>query len=40
MTLDFKQTNLLNNLLLDEKKIDKLLYSAGPYWRYKTNKII
>ena len=40
MTLDFKQTNLLNNLLLDEKKIDKLLYSAGPYWRYKTKKII
>ena len=26
---------LLNELIKDEKKIDKILYSSGTYWDYK-----
>ena len=32
--------NLLNKLLNDEKKVDKSLYSSGPYWNYKNKKTI
>ena len=39
MALDKNQINLLDNLLFDQKKIDKKLYTAGPYWDYKTKKI-
>ena len=31
---------LLDLLIKDEKKIDKELYSSGPYWEYKKKKII
>lgn len=31
---------LLDNLIKDEKKINKLLYSSGPYWDYKNSKAI
>lgn len=31
--------NLLQTLIADEKKIDRNLYSAGPYWDYKCKKI-
>ena len=31
---------LLNSLVNDEKKINRKLYSAGPYWGYKTKKIL
>ena len=40
MTLNFEQAKLLDNLLVDEKKVDNKLYSAGPYWKYKTKKIL
>ena len=40
MTLNFEQAKLLDNLLVDEKKFDNKLYSAGPYWKYKTKKIL
>ena len=30
---------LLNTLLNDEKKIDRNLYSAGPYWDYKNTRM-
>ena len=40
MVLNTNQIKLLNNLLLDQKKVDKKLYSAGPYWDYKTKKIL
>jgi len=39
MTLNTNQIKLLNNLLLDQKKAKKKLYSTGPYWNYKTKKI-
>ncbi len=31
---------LLEKLITDEKKIDKELYSSGPYWDYKNSKAI
>ena len=31
---------LLNELIKDEKKINKILYSSGPYWNYKNRKTI
>ena len=31
---------LLDSLIKDEKKINKLLYSSGPYWDYKNSKAI
>ena len=31
---------LLNELIKDEKKIDKTLYSSGPYWDYKNSRAI
>ena len=31
---------LLNELIKDEKKIDKILYSSGPYWNYKISKAV
>ncbi len=31
---------LLNLLIKDEKKIDKELYSSGPYWNYKNRRAI
>ena len=31
---------LLDNLIKDEKKINKLLYSSGPYWDYKNSRVI
>ena len=31
---------LLDNLIKDERKINKKLYSAGSYWDYKGRKII
>ena len=40
MSLNINQTKLLNNLISDEKKFNKQLYSAGPYWDYKAKKII
>lgn len=32
--------NLLNELIKDEKKINRLLYSSGPYWDYKNRRAI
>ena len=32
--------NLLKKLVSDEKKIDRKLYSSGPYWNYKNSKAI
>jgi putative sugar O-methyltransferase len=31
---------LLDNLIKDEKKINRLLYSSGPYWDYKNSRAI
>ena len=31
---------LLDNLIKDEKKINRLLYSSGPYWDYKNSRSI
>ena len=31
---------LLDNLTKDEKKINRLLYSSGPYWDYKNSRSI
>lgn len=31
---------LLNKLIKDEKKINRLLYSSGPYWDYKNKRAI
>ena len=31
---------LLNLLIKDEKKIDRELYSSGPYWNYKNRRAI
>ena len=31
---------MLDELIKDEKKIDKNLYSVGPYWDYKRKKTI
>ena len=31
---------LLNELIKDEKNIDKTLYSSGPYWDYKNSRAI
>ena len=31
---------LLDELIKDEKKIDKSLYSAGPYWDYKNRRAV
>lgn len=39
MALNKNQISLLNNFLLDQKKVDKKLYTAGPYWDYKGKKI-
>jgi len=40
MKLAGSQKDLLNNLLFDHKKNMSTLYSAGPYWDYKTKKIL
>ena len=37
--LENSSKNLLQTLIDDEKKINKKLYSAGPYWDYKCKKI-
>ena len=37
--MDKYSKNLLDLLVYDEKKINKNLYSAGPYWNYKCKKI-
>ena len=37
--LENYQKNLLQTLIDDEKKINKNLYSPGPYWEYKCKKI-
>ena len=34
------QKSLLNSMVNDEKLCNKKLYSAGPYWNYKTKKIL
>lgn len=31
---------LLNELIKDEKKVDRALYSSGPYWNYKNTRAI
>ena len=31
---------LLDNLIKDEKKVNRLLYSSGPYWDYKNSRSI
>ena len=31
---------LLDHLIKDEKKINRLLYSSGPYWDYKNSRAI
>ena len=31
---------LLNELIKDEKRVNKILYSSGPYWNYKNNKAV
>ena len=31
---------LLDNLIRDEKKINRSLYSSGPYWDYKNSRAI
>ena len=31
---------LLNELIKDEKKNDKALYSSGPYWDYKNSRAV
>ena len=31
---------LINELVKDEKKIDRKLYSSGPYWNYKNSRAI
>ena len=31
---------LIDELIKDEKKIDRLLYSSGPYWNYKNSRAI
>ena len=38
--LNKNQKYLLNALIDDEKKVDKNLYTSGPYWNYKTKKIL
>ena len=38
--LSDKQKFLLNSLVKDENKHNTKLYSAGPYWKYKTKKIL
>ena len=40
MSLSIYQKKLLHNLVSDQKKFNKKLYSAGPYWDYKTKKIL
>ena len=35
-----KNTMLLNELIKDEKRVNKRLYSSGPYWNYKNNKAV
>ena len=40
MKLAGSQKDLLKNLLFDHKKNTSKLYSAGPYWDYKTKKIL
>ncbi len=35
-----KIDNLLHTLIKDEKKVDKLLYTAGPFWRHKNKRTI
>ena len=37
--LENSSKNLLQTLIDDERKINKKLYSAGPYWDYKCKKI-
>lgn len=37
--MDKNSKNLLDLLVCDEKKINKKLYSGGPYWNYKCKKI-
>jgi len=31
---------LLGELIKDEKKVDRMLYSSGPYWDYKNKRAI
>ena len=31
---------LIDELIKDEKKNDRLLYSSGPYWDYKNSRAI
>tara|TARA_E500000075_G_C6790035_1_gene221163 strand:+ start:220 stop:339 length:120 start_codon:yes stop_codon:yes gene_type:complete len=31
---------LIDELILAEKKIDRTLYSSGPYWDYKNSRAI
>ena len=38
--LNENQKFLLDQMVKDEKKQNKLLYTAGPYWNYKTKKIL
>ena len=38
--LKISNVMLLNELIKDEKKIDKTLYSSGPYWDYKNSRAI
>ena len=39
MKLSNNQKSLLSQMVKDEKYQNKNLYSAGPYWNYKTKKI-
>ena len=38
MQLSSSQKNLLDILINDEKKVNNKLYSASPYWKYKTKR--
>ena len=38
--LNENQKFLLGQMVKDEKKQNKLLYTAGRYWNYKTKKIL
>ena len=38
MQINSSQKNLLDILIKDEKKVKNKLYSAGPYWKYKTKR--
>ena len=38
--LNSRQKSLMDEMMKDEKSQSKILYSAGPYWGYKTKKIL